>query len=68
MSFCLWKYNKIKKKKRRKIARLINPKFGATVFNVVNMCDYVYPLAHRAKRGAGLLMSACMESIYTRGD
>ena len=26
------------------------------------------PLAHRAKRGARVLISICVESIYTRGD
>ena len=32
------------------------------------VCFRVYPLAHRAKRGARVLISTCVESFYTRDE
>ena len=33
-----------------------------------NQIHLRYPLAHRTKRGARVLISTCVESFYTRGE
>ena len=38
------------------------------LFKTVYKRVKIYPLAHRAKRGARVLISTCVESGYTRGD
>ena len=38
------------------------------LFKTVYKRVKIYPLAHRAKRGARVLISTCVESCYTRGD